>query len=149
MLDWAQAHDVGFSHFISMGDATDLDFGDTSITSAATPTLAPFSSTSNRSRTPAGSCPATRAASRNKPILAIKSGRVAEGAKAAASHTGALAGSDEVYDAAIARSGALRVYSVDELFSASETLARSRPLKGENVCILTNGAAPACSPSTP
>ena len=56
-----------------------------------------------------------------------------------ASHTGALAGADDVYDAAISRAGMLRVYSIDELFAASETLARSRPLKGERLVIMTNG----------
>ena len=139
VLDWAQNHDVGFSHFISMGDATDLDFGDIIDYLGSQPEVRAILLYIESIKDARGFVSAARAASRNKPILAIKSGRVAEGAKAAASHTGALAGSDDVYDAAIARSGALRVYSVDELFSASETLARSRPLKGENVCILTNG----------
>ena len=139
VLDWAQDHDVGFSHFISMGDATDLDFGDVIDYLGSSPEVRAILLYIESIKDARTFVSAARAASRNKPILAIKSGRVAEGAKAAASHTGALAGADNVYDAAIARSGALRVYSVDELFSASETLARSRPLKGENVCILTNG----------
>ncbi|MGC7556686.1 hypothetical protein ACPWSG_25665, partial [Pandoraea pneumonica] len=67
---------------------------------------------------------AARAAARNKPVVVIKSGRVPEGAQAAASHTGALAGSDDVYDAAIRRAGMLRVDTTDELFAAVETLAR-------------------------
>jgi acetyltransferase len=82
---------------------------------------------------------AARASARNKPILVIKSGRFAEGARAAASHTGALAGADAVYDAAIQRAGMLRVYSIDELFGAVETLARSRRLKGDRLAVLTNG----------
>ena len=82
---------------------------------------------------------AARAAARNKPVLAVKAGRVAEGARAAASHTGALAGSDDVYDAALRRAGMLRVHEIDELFDAVETLARSRPLRGDRLAILTNG----------
>ncbi|NQU69036.1 MAG: bifunctional acetate--CoA ligase family protein/GNAT family N-acetyltransferase, partial [Rhodospirillales bacterium] len=82
---------------------------------------------------------AARAAARNKPTLVIKSGRFAEGAKAAASHTGALAGSDIVYDAAFRRAGMLRVHDIEELFAAVETLARGRPLHGERLAIMTNG----------
>ncbi|MEQ8195915.1 MAG: bifunctional acetate--CoA ligase family protein/GNAT family N-acetyltransferase, partial [Rhodospirillales bacterium] len=82
---------------------------------------------------------AARAAARNKPVLVIKSGRVAEGAQAAHSHTGALAGSDDVYEAAFRRAGMLRVDTIEELFSAVETLARARPLKGDRLAILSNG----------
>ena len=70
---------------------------------------------------------AARAAARNKPVMVVKAGRAPEGAQAAASHTGALAGADEVYDAAIRRAGMLRVDTTDELFDAVETLARARP----------------------
>jgi acetyltransferase len=85
---------------------------------------------------------AARSAARNKPVLAIKAGRNAEGARAAASHTGALAGADNVYAAALRRAGMLRVYDLDELFDAVETLARSKPLQGERLAILTNGGGP-------
>jgi acetyltransferase len=85
---------------------------------------------------------AARAAARNKPVLAIKAGRHPEGARAAHSHTGALAGADSVYDAALRRAGILRVFTLDELFDAVETLARARPLQGERLAILTNGGGP-------
>ena len=85
---------------------------------------------------------AARAAARNKPVLAIKAGRNAEGARAAASHTGALAGADNVYDAALRRAGILRVFALDELFDAVETLARAGRCKGERLAILTNGGGP-------
>jgi acetyltransferase len=75
-------------------------------------------------------------------VLVVKAGRVAEGARAAASHTGALAGSDDVYDAAIRRAGMLRVFSTDNLFDAVETLARARPLTGDRLAIMTNGGGP-------
>mgnify|MGYP002034226118 CR=1 FL=1 len=80
-----------------------------------------------------------RAAARNKPALVIKSGTAAEGAKAAATHTGALAGSDRVYDAAFRRTGLLRVHDMEELFAAVETVARTHPQHGERLAILTNG----------
>jgi acetyltransferase len=82
---------------------------------------------------------AARAASRNKPVIVVKSGRGPDGARAAASHTGALAGSDIVFDAAVRRAGMLRVDTLEELFDAAETLAHARALVGERLAILTNG----------
>ena len=82
---------------------------------------------------------AARAAARIKPVLVIKSGRHAQGAKAALTHTGALAGSDAVYDAAFRRAGLLRVLDLDELFAAAETLGRLSRLAGKRLAILTNG----------
>ena len=82
---------------------------------------------------------AGRAAARMKPVIVVKAGRRSEGARAAASHTGALAGSDVVYDAAFRRAGMLRVYSLEELFDAVETLARAAPPAGDRLAILTNG----------
>ncbi len=82
---------------------------------------------------------AARAAARTKPVLVIKSGRHAQGAKAALTHTGALAGSDAVYDAAFRRAGLLRVIDLDELFAAAETLGRLTSLSGKRLAILTNG----------
>ena len=82
---------------------------------------------------------AARAAARVKPVVVIKSGRHAQGARAAATHTGALAGSDAVYDAAFRRAGLLRVLDLDELFAAAETLGRMKPFAGKRLAILTNG----------
>ena len=81
----------------------------------------------------------------------MKSGRAPEGARAAASHTGALAGTDDVYDAALRRAGMLRVGCTQALFDAAETLARARPFHGDRLTILTNGGGPAAqdSPSGP
>ncbi|MBU0617117.1 MAG: CoA-binding protein, partial [Planctomycetes bacterium] len=143
-LDWAKAREIGFSHFISLGNSADIDFGDVLDYLGSTPETTAIllymeSIGADEARK---FMSAARAASRNKPVLAIKSGRHLEGACAAASHTGALAGSDNVYDAALRRAGILRVYDLDELFDAVETLARSQPLKGERVAILTNGGGP-------
>ena len=82
---------------------------------------------------------AARAAARIKPVVVVKSGRHAQGARAAATHTGALAGSDAVYDAAFRRAGLLRVLDLEELFAAAETLGRLRPFTGNRLAILTNG----------
>ena len=82
---------------------------------------------------------AARAAARIKPVVVVKSGRHAQGAKAAQTHTGALAGSDAVYEAAFRRAGLLRVLDLDELFAAAETLGRVRPFPGKRLAILTNG----------
>ena len=139
VLDWARTHDVGFSHFISMGDTVDIDFGDVIDYLGSDPHTRAILLYIESIKERRNFMSAARAAARNKPLLVIKSGRVAEGAAAAASHTGALAGADDVYDAAISRAGMLRVYSIDELFAASETLARARPLDGERLAIMTNG----------
>jgi acetyltransferase len=139
VLDWARANHVGFSHFISLGDTVDLDFGDVIDYLGSDPhtrAILLYIESIKERRNFMSAC---RAAARNKPLLVVKSGRVAEAAAAAASHTGALAGSDDVYDAAIRRAGMLRVYSIDELFAAVETLARSRPLRGDRLAIMTNG----------
>ena len=82
---------------------------------------------------------AARAAARVKPVVVIKSGRHSQGAKAAATHTGALAGSDAVYEAAFRRAGLLRVLDLDELFAAAETLGKLRPFGGKRLAVLTNG----------
>jgi acetyltransferase len=139
VLDWARAHDIGFSHFISLGDCADLDFGDVIDYLGSDPKTRAILLYIESIHERRNFMSAARAAARNKPVLVIKAGRVAEGAKAAASHTGALAGADDVYDAAIRRAGMLRVYTIAELFAAVETLARSRPLTGERVAILSNG----------
>jgi len=85
---------------------------------------------------------AARNAARRKPLLVLKVGRQTEGAKAAHSHTGALAGSDVVYDAAFRRAGMLRVETMPELFDGIETLALTSPVSGDRLAILTNGGGP-------
>ncbi|MBF0562527.1 MAG: GNAT family N-acetyltransferase [Alphaproteobacteria bacterium] len=139
VLDWARPKGIGFSHFISLGDSADLDFGDVMDYLGSDPSTRAILLYIESIHLRRNFMSAARSAARNKPVLAIKAGRMAEGAKAAASHTGALAGSDDVYDAAIRRSGMLRVNSFEELFAAVETLARGRPLRGSRLAILTNG----------
>lgn len=139
VLDWAFTKGIGFSHFIHTGDTADVGFGDILDylgSDQHTRAILLYMETINERR---NFMSAARAAARNKPILVIKAGRSAQGARAASSHTGALAGSDLVFDAAIRRSGMLRVKDIDELFGAVETLARSRPMKGKRLAVLTNG----------
>ena len=139
VLDWARARGIGFSHFISMGDALDTDFGDVLDYLGSDPgtraiLLYVESIQERRAFMSAG-----RAASRNKPVLVIKAGRSDAGARAAQSHTGALAGSDAVYDAAFRRAGMLRVDTIEEIFAAVETLARAPKFPGDRLAIVTNG----------
>lgn len=142
VLDWAKSRGIGFSRFISLGDMADVDFGDVLDYLASdndTQAILLYVEAISDARK---FMSAARAAARSKPTLVIKAGRAPEGAKAAASHTGALAGADDVYDAAIRRAGMLRVYTTVDLFDAVETLARSRPIRGDRLAIITNGGGP-------
>ena len=139
VLDWAAARGIGFSHVVSVGDMSDVDFGDMlDFLAADTDTRAILLYVEGATHA-RKFMSAARAAARSKPVLAVKVGRFAESARAARSHTGALAGSDAVYDAAFRRAGMLRVFSMPELFDAVETLAQTRPQRGDGLAILTNG----------
>jgi len=139
VLDWATARGIGFSHLVSLGDMSDVDFGDMLdylANRSETHSILLYVEAVTHARK---FMSAARAAARNKPVIVIKAGRHAAAAKAATSHTGALAGADDVYDAAFRRAGMLRVRNLDELFAAVETLARLQPIRGDRLAILTNG----------
>ena len=139
MLDWARERGIGFSHFISLGDSADVDFGDMLdylASDADTRAVLLYIESIHSARK---FMSAARAAARNKPVIVVKAGRAPDGARAAASHTGALAGSDAVFDAAIRRAGMLRVDTLEALFDAAQTLAHVRPIHGQRLAILTNG----------
>jgi acetyltransferase len=138
VLDWAKERDIGFSYFISLGETVDVDFGDLIDYLGNDPMTRAILVYVESIRSGRTFMSAGRGASRNKPILVIKSGRTAEGQRAVFGD-GPSAGSDEVYDAAIRRAGMLRVYSFGELFAAVETLARSKPTKAERLAIVSNG----------
>lgn len=142
LLDWAQSTGIGFSHFISLGEAADVDFGDILDYLSSDPATSAILLYIESIREARKFMSAARAASRSMPVIAVKAGRVAEGAKAATSHTGALAGADDVYDAALARAGVLRVDTTLDLFDAAETLAHAERYAGERVVIVTNGGGP-------
>ena len=139
-LEWASARGIGFSAIASIGDSIDVDFADL-LDHFATDRQHPRELLLyiESIRDARKFMSAARAAARVKPVLVIKSGRHAQSAKAALTHTGALAGSDAVYDAAFRRAGLLRVFDLDEIFAAAETLSRLTTLSGKRLAILTNG----------
>jgi len=139
IVDWASARGIGFSHVVSLGDMLDVDFGDLIDYLALDPKVrAILLYVENITSAPKFMSAARRAA-RTKPVVVIKSGRHAAGAKAAQSHTGALAGSDAAYDAAFRRAGVLRVQELEQLFDAAETLSHVPRLTGDRLTVLTNG----------
>lgn len=139
VLDWAHGRGIGFSHFISLGDCWDVDFGDVLDYLGGDPHTQAILLYIESLVAARKFMSAARAAARNKPVIVVKSGRFEDGASAAASHTGALAGTDDVYDAAIQRAGMLRVDTVEELFNAAELLGRRIRVKGNRLAVVTNG----------
>ena len=139
IIDWARGRSIGFSHVVSLGDMADADFGDLldylAADAASRAILLYMESVTNAPKFMS----AARRAARAKPVIVVKAGRGAAGAKAALSHTGALAGADSAYEAAFRRAGVLRVRELDDLFSAAEILARHPRLVGDRLAILTNG----------
>ncbi|MET4388038.1 acetyltransferase [Bradyrhizobium sp. F1.4.3] len=139
MVDWAAQRGVGFSGIVSIGDQIDVDIAD----------LLDYFALDHKTRAillyieaikdARKFMSAARAAARVKPVVVVKSGRMAQGAKAAATHTGALAGADAVYEAAFRRAGVLRVSDLRELFDCAETLGRVESPAGKRLAILTNG----------
>ena len=139
LVEWGRARSIGFSAVVSLGDAMDVDFGDLLDWFAQDPKTRAILLYIESIGDARKFLSAARAAARAKPVVVVKSGRHAQGAKAAATHTGALAGADAVYDAAFRRAGLLRVLALDELFAAAETLGHLRQAPGERLAILTNG----------
>ena len=139
VADWATDRGIGFSHMISMGGMLDVDLGDVLDYLAQERETSAVLLYAEAVTSARKFMSAARALARAKPVIVMKSGRHPEGAKAAASHTGALAGSDQVYDAAFSRAGFVRVRSMDEMFAAVETLAMARRPRANRLCILSNG----------
>jgi acetyltransferase len=139
LVEWAATRAIGFSAIVSLGDGIDVDFGDLldffALDRSTRAILLYVESIKDARKFMS----AARAAARAKPVVVVKSGRHRLGAKAAMTHTGALAGADAVYDAAFRRAGLLRVIGLDELFAAAETLGRVKPFPGKRLAILTNG----------
>jgi acetyltransferase len=130
---------LGFSGIVSIGDQLDVDIADLldyfALDSKTHAILLYVEAIKDARKFMS----AARAAARIKPVVVVKSGRIAQGAKAAATHTGALAGSDAVYDAAFRRAGILRVSDLRELFDCAETLGRVEQPSGKRLAIVTNG----------
>lgn len=126
MLDWARGRGIGFSQIVSLGECADVDFGDLLDYLGSDGHTRAILLYIESIREPRKFMSAARAAARNKPVVVVKSGRSAAGRQAAATHSGALAGEDAVFDAAIRRAGMLRVDSLQDLFVAAQALARFR-----------------------
>ncbi|MEJ2576476.1 MAG: bifunctional acetate--CoA ligase family protein/GNAT family N-acetyltransferase, partial [Gammaproteobacteria bacterium] len=142
VLDWADAYGIGFSAIVSLGDAADVDFGDVLdflAQDAETRSILLYvEGIRNARRFVSG----LRVAARMKPVIVIKAGRHQEGSRAAVTHTGALVGADDVFDAALQRAGAIRVSTVEQLFSAARLLSTPQRVRGNRLAIVTNGGGP-------
>ena len=142
ILDLSPKENIGFSYFVSIGSMVDVDFGDLIDYLATDPQVSSLllyiESLSNFRKFMS----AARAASRLKPIVVLKSGRSPAGSRAAASHTGAMAGEDAVYDAAFKRAGIVRVNTIGELFDCAELMAKQPRPSGPRLAIVTNAGGP-------
>ncbi len=142
VLDWALEENLGFSYFVSIGNSMDVNFGDLIDYFGQDPNTRSIvlyveSITQARSF-----MTAARAFARKKPIIVYKAGRFPESAKAAASHTGAMASEDNIYDAVFRRAGIARVYDIGDIFDFTDLIGRKRIPKGNNLAIITNAGGP-------
>jgi len=142
ILDWATRSGIGFSSVVSLGGAADIDFGevlDYLVGDMATEAILMYVEGIHEARRFVS---AVRAAARVKPVIALKVGRYLGGSRAASSHTGALVGSDAVFEAALRRAGAVRVRTYTQLFAAARALSGHLAPRGERLAIVTNGGGP-------
>jgi acetyltransferase len=142
ILDWSLKEMVGFSAFVSVGSMVDVGWGDLIFhlgNDPKTRSIVIYMESIGNARS---FLSAAREVALNKPIIVIKPGRTAAAAKAAASHTGALTGSDEVLDAAFRRSGVLRVNNIADLFYMAEVLSKQPSPRGPRLTIVTNAGGP-------
>ena len=142
ILDYSLKENIGFSYFIGLGSMLDVNFGDVINYLCAAPKVSSILMYVESLSHHRQFMSAARAASRVKPIIALKAGRSAAGAAAAALHTGATAGEDEVFDTAFERAGIVRVKTFEELFDAAEILSRRYRFRGPGLTIVTNGGGP-------
>lgn len=142
ILDWAETHEIGFSLVASTGDALDLDFGEILDYLATDPKthsiLLYIEGIKDARRFLSG----LKKAARMKPVILLKSGRMPEGTQAAISHTGALVGKDDIFNAAIERAGVVRALTINQLFSAAKTLSYDLNIRQKRLAIVTNGGGP-------
>ncbi len=143
VLDWAIRKNVGFSAFVSIGNMMDVGFPDLIDYFGQDPQTDAIMLYIESIRDARRFVSAAKAFTKRKPIIAYKGGRFAESAAAAASHTGALMGADDVHDAAFQRAGIERVFDFEDMFDCAELLARGRvPRVGGRMAIVTNAGGP-------
>jgi acetyltransferase len=142
ILDWSLREKIGFSYFVSLGNAIDIDFGDLidyfGEDENTKSILLYIESIAN----PKSFMSASRAYARTKPLVAYKAGRFPQSARAATSHTGALASEDAIYEAAFKRAGIARVFEIGEMFDVAELIGRQKIPKGPRLAIVTNAGGP-------
>lgn len=142
ILDWAERRNIGFSSVISLGDAADIDFGSMLDYLALDPETKGILLYIEGIRDARGFMSGLRSAARMKPVVVLKVGRHHASAQAALSHTGSLVGSNDVFNAALQRAGAVRVHDVNELFAIAQLLANQHRVAGNRLAIVTNGGGP-------
>lgn len=139
ITDWAKPHHLGFSTIVSLGNATDVGFGEVLDYLSGDPKSDAILLYVEGVKDARSFMSGLRVAARVKPVIVLKAGRHAGGSKAASTHTGALVGSDEVFDAALERAGAVRAMTFGQLFAAAEMLSANRRAGGNRLAIVTNG----------
>lgn len=139
ILDWAFDKNIGFSTVTSLGNSVDVDFADVLDYLAVDPKTESILMYIEGIHDSRKFMSALRATARMKPVIAIKAGRHPLGTRAAVSHTGALIGDDDVFDAALRRAGAVRVMTIEELFLAAEMLSSHYRVNGNKLLVITNG----------
>jgi len=142
ILDLSLKKQIGFSHFVSVGSMIDTDFGDLIDYLGNDTKVSSIVLYIEGLTYPRKFMSAARAVSRVKPIIVLKSGRSSAGAKAAASHTGSMAGEGAIYDAAFNRAGIVRVDTIEELFDCAELVAKQPVPKGSGLAVITNAGGP-------
>jgi acetyltransferase len=142
VLDWSMRENVGFSGFVSIGSMLDVNWGDLIDYFGNDPRTHSIVIYMETIGDASSFLSAAREVSLTKPIIVIKAGRTAAAAKAAASHTGSLTGSDDVLEAAFRRVGVLRVNSIAEIFYMTEVLSKQPRPRGNRLCIVTNAGGP-------
>ena len=142
ILDWAIHENIGFSNFVSVGSMIDVDFGDLIDYFGSDPKTKSILMYVEGITEARKFMSAARHFARTKPIIVVKSGKFAESAKAAASHTGSLSGSDDIYDAAFKRAGIVRVNEIADLFNSAEVLGTQPLPKGPRLAVITNAGGP-------
>ncbi len=142
IMDWAKPHKMGFSTVVSMGNAADIDFGDILDYLAVdrnTDAILLYVEGIHDSRS---FMSGLRVAANSKPVIVLKAGRHQKAVQAASTHTCAMFGSDQVFDAALERAGVVRAMTFGQLFAAAEILSANRRVNGNNLAIITNGGGP-------
>lgn len=142
VLDWSFQEHIGFSSFVSIGSMADVDWGDLISYLGGDPETQSILIYMETIGNPRSFLSAAREIALEKPIIVIKPGRTQAAAQAAASHTGSLAGSDDVFNAALERVGVLRVDTISELFSMASVLSRQPRPQGPRLAIVTNAGGP-------